>query len=260
MPVAVRITSADSIRRAIKADVLLSSILDAVEVNETGKPPVSLGASCAVLVLPIIDGLEAIWSIRIIGLTQEEIRQVSSALQELFPAINIKSSISGLEGEIISLVTPTILQAVDDAKRKQEEAKRQKSIEEAVNYATNLRDGADGRDGARGDKGDKGDPGERGPMGPAGRDGRDLVATEAELNDLKDVFAPDPNVGHVLMWDGSTWVSRYLPQVYKYAGGGGGGIADAPSDGKAYVRQDGQWVELAVAAQGLGLDAGDFDS
>jgi hypothetical protein len=60
------------------------------------------------------------------------------------------------------------------------------------------------------------------------------------------------------MWDGSTWVSRYLPQVYKYAGGGGG-LSDAPEDGNFYVRQNGEWVNLLEAIGQVSLDAGDFD-
>lgn len=35
-----------------------------------------------------------------------------------------------------------------------------------------------------------------------------------------------------------------------FTGGGGGGITDAPSDGKMYVRQDGDWVEVPVANKG----------
>lgn len=179
-----------------------------------------MGASGAILDLPLIDGLEAIWSLKIIGLTFEEISQVSDALHSLFPGVEVDPGVSGLNAKLYSLVTDQVRQAVKDAELRRREEARDQSILEAVAYAKNLKDG---KDGASGKQGEQGPQGERGPAGRDGRDGRDLVATEAELNDLKDVFAPDPVVGHVLMWDGSTWVSRYIPQIYKYAGGGGGG-------------------------------------
>lgn len=227
---AVRIANAESIRRAILADALLSAIIEAIEVNSSGRPPISLGASGAVIDLPVIDGIEAVWRLKIIGLTLEEISQVSDALHSLFPGIEVSPGTSGLDARLYSLVTEQVRQAVKDAESRQKEAERDQTILEAVTYAKSLKDG---RDGLRGDRGEQGPQGERGPAGIPGRDGKDLVATEAVLNDLKDVFVPDPVEGHVLMWDGTTWVSRYIPQIYKYAGGGGGGITS--------------------------LDAGDFD-
>jgi len=220
---AVRIASAESIRRAILADALLSSIIDQIEINRTALPPIGLGASAAILELPEIDEFEAVWFLRIIGLTLEEIGQVSDALHSLFPSLEVSPGVSGLEARLYSLVTEQVRNAVTAAEEAELERQRIQSIERAVNYATSLRDGRDGLQGERGERGPTGSQGERGPMGPPGRNGRDLVATDAVLNDLKDVFVPDPVVGHVLMWDGTTWVSRYLPQVYKYAGGGGGG-------------------------------------
>jgi len=216
---AVRIASAESIRRAILADALLSAIIDSIEINATGRPPVALGASGAVIDVPIIDGLEAVWRLKIIGLTIDEIGQVSDALHSLFPGAEIDPGVSGIDVRLFSLVTEQVRRAVKDAEVRQREQQRDKTIQDAVLFAKSLRDG---KDGLRGDQGERGLQGERGPIGPPGRNGKDLIATEVVLNDLKDVFVPDPVVGHVLMWDGSTWVSRYLPQIHKYAGGGGG--------------------------------------
>lgn len=261
---AVRISSAESIRRIIVSDALLRAIIEVFVVRDDGKPPVALGVSGAVKTLPVVNDNDAIWSIKIIGLSQEEIREVTFALKSLFPTIEITTSISGIEGQILSLLTPEAKKLVDDERARKEEEAKQAAFENAISYARSLRSGVDGKDGPmgpKGEKGDKGDPGERGLPGLPGRDGRDLVATDAELNDLKDVFVPDPVVGHVLMWDGATWVSRYLPQTYKYAGGGGGGggLEDAPADGNFYVRKDGEWIELLEAIQALNLDAGNFD-
>ena len=223
MQVAVRVVSAESIRRAILADALFSSIVERIDINSAGRPPIALGASGAIVDLPVIDGLEAIWSLKIIGLTLDEISQLSDAIRALFPGAEIDPGISGIDIKLYSLVTEELRREVDNAEKEREEAKRIASIENAINYATTLKDGRDGVRGERGEQGPRGLQGERGPEGLPGRDGKDLLATDAVLNDIKDVFVPDPVVGHVLMWDGSTWVSRYLPQVYKYAGGGGGG-------------------------------------
>jgi len=227
MQVAVRVVSAESIRRAILADALLASIIDTIEINNTGKPPIAMGASGAIVDLPIIDGLEAVWSLKIIGLTLDEISQLSEALRAMFPGSEIDPGISGIDVKLYSLVTDELRAEVETAERRRQEAERIRSIENAINYATTLKDGRDGLRGDVGPQGPQGPQGERGPAGLPGRDGKDLVATEAVLNDLKDVFVPDPVQGHVLMWDGSTWVSRYLPQVYKYAGGGGATSLDA---------------------------------
>jgi len=262
VPVAVRISSAESIRRIISSDALLSAIIDIFVVNNDGKPPVALGASGAVKYLPIANDADAIWSIKIIGLSQEEIREVSFALKALFPTIDIITSLSGLEGKIISLLTPESKQLIEEERKKKEEEARLAAFENAIQYARSLKNGLDGRDGIAGEagpQGEKGDRGEPGPPGRDGKDGRDLLATDAELNDLKDVFVPDPGVGHVLMWDGASWVSRYLPQVYKYAGGGGGGISEPPDDGNFYVRRNGEWINLLDAISAINLDAGNFD-
>lgn len=255
---AVRIANAESIRRAILADALLSAIIEAIEVNSSGRPPISLGASGAVIDLPVIDGIEAIWRLRIIGLTLEEISQVSDALHSLFPGIEVNPGTSGLDARLYSLVTDQVRQAVKDAEARQREAERDQTILDAVTYAKSLKDG---RDGLRGDKGEQGPQGERGPAGAPGRDGKDLLATDAILDDLKDVFVPEPKIGHVLTWDGVSWVSQFVPQVYKYAGGGGaGGVEEAPTDGEAYLRRNGAWITLESAINlASNLDAGNFD-
>lgn len=255
---AVRITSAESIRRAILADALLSAIIDVVEINSNNRPPIALGASGSIKSLPTIDGLEAVWSVKIIGLNLEEISQVSDALQFLFPGASISPVESGLDAKIFSLVTKQIQNEIEQVVLKQKEETRIKSINAAVQYATNLKSGEDGVRGERGLVGPVGPAGERGAQGQSGRDGQDLVATDVELNQLKDVFVPAPVIGHVLMWDGSSWVSRYLPQTYKYAGGGGGGVEEAPEDGNFYVRKNGDWIELRSAIESLNLDAGNF--
>jgi hypothetical protein len=112
--------------------------------------------------------------------------------------------------------------------------------------------------------------GQDGRDGVDGRDGKDLVATDAELFDLKDV---DQSIlpmekGQVLTWDGAKWTNLFIPQLLSSGGGGGGGtgsgIEEAPLDGNYYVRSSGKWLNLVHVLDGLGysrsnvLDGGDF--
>ena len=93
-------------------------------------------------------------------------------------------------------------------------------------------------------------------MGPPGRDGRDLDATSVSLGDLNGVFIAEPKVGHVLTWDGSSWVALFVPQTTRH---GGAGISEAPEDGNYYVRYNSSWVELSIALGGSEVTGGDFD-
>lgn len=59
------------------------------------------------------------------------------------------------------------------------------------------------------------------------------------LDDLDDVGAAAPANGDVLTWSDSN--SEWEPQALQ-----GGGIPDAPSDGKLYGRKDAAWEEVPV--------------
>ena len=217
---AIKISSGESIKKAILSDALLRSIIEKIEVNTTGLAPIAGGPSVGILGIPTIDGFEATWNLNVIGLTTQEGNQFITTIRSIFPGSTFKVDNSVINVEIFSLVTKEILDAVEEQKKIKEDQERTKRLESAIQYATSLKSGQDGQSGSqgiRGPQGLKGDPGER---GPAGRDGKDLVATEAELNDLKDVFIVNPKVGQVLTWDGSDWVALFIPQTYKFAGGG----------------------------------------
>ena len=216
---AVKISSGESIKRAILADALLRVIFEKVEVNTTGLAPIAAGPSIGILGIPEIEGFEATWNLTAIGLTTQETQQLISALKSIFPGSTFRVTNETIKIEIFSLVTKDVLENVAQQKKVKEDQLRTEKLEKAIEYANTLKSGEDGRQGQQGLQGPQGLRGERGEQGPAGRDGRDLVATEAELNDLKDVFIVNPKVGQVLTWDGSDWVALYVPQTYKYAAG-----------------------------------------
>ena len=78
--------------------------------------------------------------------------------------------------------------------------------------------GPPGKDGAPGRDGTPGIPGRD------GRDGKDVLATEAHLDDLKDVGIQS-NIplekGQVLTYDGVEWTNLFVPQLVSLAAGGG---------------------------------------
>lgn len=216
---AVKISSAESIRTAILADALLRSIIEKVEVNTTGLAPIAPGPSIGILGIPNIDGFEATWILNVIGLTVEEETEFIAAIRSIFPGSTFKADNSVIYVEVFSLVTKDVIEyAEQQAKIKDDEIRAEK-LEKAIDYANALRSGEDGKKGQQGLQGPRGLTGEKGEQGPPGRDGQDLVATDAELKDLNDVFIVDPKIGQVLTWDGSDWVALYVPQTFKYAAG-----------------------------------------
>lgn len=215
---AIRITSANSIRSAIVNDALLRELFDVVEVNRNGMAPVGMGPTIGILGLPAIEGFEATWTLQVLGLTASETRQVVDIFGKMFPGSTYKVSNEIIIIEIFSLVTKEVLDSVKEQQEIAKQEEKRRELDSAIQYAKNVKDGKAGQRGERGEAGLRGERGERGLMGPAGRDGKDLQATEVSIGDLKDVFISDPKVGNVLTWDGSSWVALFVPQVSKVAG------------------------------------------
>ncbi len=78
---------------------------------------------------------------------------------------------------------------------------------------------------ARGKPGKPGEPGLPGKPGKPGDPGRDLIATDADLEDLKNVEVSDPQEGQVLMFREGRWQNLFVPKNVALTGGGGGGGA-----------------------------------
>jgi len=254
---AIKITSADSIRKAIVNDALLRELFDTVEVNRSGMAPIGMGPTIGILGLPAIEGFEATWTLQVLGLTPGETRQVVDVLSNMFPGSVFKKSNEIVIVEIFSLVTKEVLDAVKDQQDIARREQKERELDSAIRYATSVKNGQSGAKGDRGEQGLRGERGERGLMGPPGRDGRDLDVTSVSLSDLNGVFISEPKVGHVLTWDGSSWVALFVPQTTRH---GGAGISEAPEDGNYYVRYNSSWVELSIAIGGSEVSGGDFGS
>ena len=82
--------------------------------------------------------------------------------------------------------------------------------------------------------------GPQGSPGIPGRDGRDLLATDANLRDLKDVSSETPSQGNILIWQeaSQSWELRFPPQSASGVGGGGGGGGGAPAPALTIQQRD----------------------
>lgn len=227
------------------------------------KPPLEAGAGVVIYVskYPTANELVATWNIWIIDFDNEPLDVIIRQIRRLLPDFTILE-----EGVIIKATTTELIsnntelrpikkpekidQTTVDLEQKFEELRQ--SIEDRMLI---VRAGRPGKDGA---------PGRDGLPGKDGTNGKDLLASDANLNDLNDVIVDDAKKGQFLMFDGTDWIPRSVPQILSsgHGGGGtgtGGGIEEAPLDGNFYVRQNGQWVSLTDALIAISnLDAGDF--
>lgn len=260
------ILSSSDILSVLSRDPILSSLVTLKIVD--GRPPLEDGNGVIVYIsrYPKTTELEAIWDLWLIDLSNEPIDVVIAQIKKIIPGFriindgqiikaqvtellstrtNIKSSSANNPQNILETnILNTVLKKFEDLRQ---------SIEDRMLLVGPGRAGRDGVNGLNGRD------------GKDGKNGRDLLATNAILDDLKDVSIADAKRGQFLMFDGSSWVARFVPQLIRSGGGGtstggtGGGIEEAPIDGNFYVRQDGQWINLIDALSNLGnIDAGNF--
>lgn len=253
------ILSSSDILRIISSDPIIRASAR-VKITEA-KSPIDTGDSTVIYIskYPAVSDFQAVWNVWIIDNSNEPLDIILAQLRRLLPGFAVTSQgivVKATVTELKSANTETAPEAparqdqglLGVLQAKFDELKQ--SIEDRmllVGPGRPGKDGAPGRDGL---------PGQN---GKDGANGKDLVATDAVLDDLQDVFTSDAQRGQFLMFDGASWVARFVPQIIRASGGGGGGIEEAPMDGNFYVRQDGQWINLIDALSGLGnIDAGDF--
>jgi len=253
------ILSAADIRDLIGGDPVLKLLVRIKIVD--GKPPAEAGTGVAIYIdrYPTVSEFEASWRIWLVDFDGEPLDIIIEQLRKVLPKLKVVSlgiitelQTTELKNDstqvkpVAAVNTPRFI--VDAFEKRFQDLVE--SIQDRMLLVGPGRPGKDGRDGSDGQD---------------GRDGQDINATDTELGELKDVDTTDAKEGQFLMFDGVSWVTRFIPQIFNYAsgsggsGGGGGGIQEPPNDGNYYVRVKGNWVELREAINNLNLDGGDFN-
>jgi hypothetical protein len=228
-----------------------------------GRPPLEPSNEVVIYIsrYPVATEFQATWTLWIVDVNGEPLDLVTAQLRKLLPGFAVSE-----QGIIIKATVTELKSNKTETKPVKKDRPEQSLLSMLQDKFDELKQSIDdklllvgpgraGRDGS---------PGKDGAPGRDGRDGKDLVATDTEIGDLKDVHVSGAEKGQFLMFDGASWVARFVPQLIRASGGGGGsgtggGIEEAPLDGKYYVRQNGQWVSLVDALTGLvEIDAGDF--
>lgn len=262
------IFSSSDIEQLIGGDPIIRALCS-VEIVDS-KPALRAGDGVVIYIkrYPDLSEFEAKWDIWIIDYDNEPVDVVVRQLRTLLPQFTVIEEgaiIKASTTELRSDKTESEIEEEDDDDEDDDPYEERfqdllQSIEDRMLLVGPGRPGKDGKDGVDGKD------------GRDGKDGEDLLASDAELNDLQDVFVSDANRGQFLMFDGAGWIPRFVPQVFSGGGagsteggggGGGGTMPEPPSDGRFYLRQvtggTGQWVDLLTALNSLTLDAGDFD-
>jgi len=231
------ILSSADILRTLGASAIIRLAADIKIID--GNPPITGDVQNHIYIsrYPEVEEFQATWFIYVEAEDEEDM--IIAEIKHLLPSVKARSDFNFLT----RLTTTDFLSESTQVKPKEPDAqpvqndlakyeKRfQQLVEDVrdrmllVNSGTPGEKGKDGRD------------------GNDGRDGKDLVATNAELFDLKDVKEGLPlSKGQVLTYDGSDWTNLYIPQVYPLvASGGGGGEGEnvIVSDTPPTIREDG---------------------
>lgn len=253
------LSSADILRLLGGSEVVrLSAKLSIVD-----KKPALSGAEGLFIYIerfPRVDEFQATWSIYIESDGSEPDDIVLAELQRLLPSVKITEGLltTVTTTDFLSEKTETAPEApqattapVDTNKYEERFQGLVEDIQDRMLLVSSGKAGKDGQDGRDGAK------------GVDGRDGRDLIATDAELFDLKDVDpSPIPlEKGQVLTWDGEKWTNLYVRTSTTIGGGGTGSTGNesieklgdigdvtltVPVDGNVLSYQAGEWVNTAA--------------
>lgn len=173
---------------------------------------------------PEVEEFEATWKIWVVDYSDEPVDVVVNTIEALLPQTKVSKTILGYQ------ITTTEFKSASTQVKPEEKVRPViapdfsewedrfqtlvEDVQDQMLLVTSGRPGKDGKDGTD---------------GKDGKDGADLLATEANLDDLKDVDIEGRialQKGHVLTWDGTVWTNLFIPQVFA-AGTTGGGTADA---------------------------------
>jgi hypothetical protein len=211
------ITSSSDIYRSLAGDALISAIAKVRIIEGAPSLRPEDGTVIYISKYPQDSEFEATWLLWIVDFDNEPLDVIVGQIRKSFPSFQVLEEGAILKGALrevkttrTELAPPRPQQiSIEPHLRTLEEKfeELRESIEDRMLLVNSGRPGRDGQDGKDGRPGRDGSP------------GRDLVATEAELGDLQDVFVEDAKKGQVLTYDGETWISRFIEQ---HLGGGGG--------------------------------------
>jgi hypothetical protein len=212
------ILSSSDIYSLLTRDPIVSAIAAVRIVKD--RPALEAGSGVHIYIqeYPNVQEFTATWPMWIVDYDEEPLDVVLSQLKKLVPNFQIIKNGALIHASTTDLKIdktevkpiekqPEISTADIEAKFKD----LQQSIEDRMLL---VGPGRPGRDGARGIPGKD---------GRDGVDGKDLQATDVELGDLKDVFVSDAKNRQFLMYDGSSWIPSFVPQIIKAGTGGGNG-------------------------------------
>lgn len=233
------ITSSTDIYKALVGDALINAIAK-IRIAENG-PSLAPedGAVIYISKYPVTSEFEAYWSLWIIDFDNEPLDVVVGQIRRIFPRFQVLEDGAIISGRLTELKT-TRTETVPPAPQKisiepylatldERFNELRESIQDQMLLVSSGRPGKDGSDGSPGRDGRN------------GRDGKDLVATEAELGDLQDVYVEDAKKDQVLIYDGDSWVARYVEQHY----GGGGGLTQSEIDVLQGIKETGEPMGFA---------------
>lgn len=211
------ITSSSDIYRSLAADALISAIAKVRIVEGAPSLRPEDGAVIYISKYPQDSEFEATWFVWIIDFDNEPLDIIVSQIRRTYPSFQVLESGPILKGSLSEVKTTRTELApvkpkpvsIEPYLQKIEERfeELRESIDDRMLLVNSGRPGRDGKDG------------KDGRPGRDGRAGRDLVATDANLDDLKDVAVSDARKGNVLMYDGDTWVAKFLEQRYSAGSG-----------------------------------------
>lgn len=259
------LSSADILRVLGSSEIIrLSASISIVD----SKPSLSGAEGLFIYIerFPTVGEFQATWSIYIESDGSEPDDLVIAEIKKLLPSVSVANGLLTVVSTT-DFLSESTQRRPESSKEVQPKVDLTKYEERFQSLVEDVQDQmllvSSGRNGAAGVDGKD---------GADGKDGRDLLATDAELFDLRDA---GPSViglkkGQVLTWDGSQWTNLYVPTASTISGGGsgggtgGGGIEEAPLDGNYYVRSSGKWLDMVGVLDSLGytrsdiLDGGDF--
>lgn len=207
------LSSADILRILGGSEIVrLSAKLKIVD----GKPALSGAEGLFIYIdrFPKTDEFQATWTIYIESDGSEPDDLVLAEIKKLLPSVKVESGLMATvtTTDFLSANTQRAPEAPKQVQTQvdltQYEERFQSLVEDVQDQMLLVTSGRPGKDG------------QDGRDGADGRDGKDLVATDAELFDLKDAGQSilPMEKGQVLTWDGGKWTNLFVRQTMSAGG------------------------------------------